>query len=64
MRISIYRKYNRHCSQCGKALQLRDCHVHHKTYDRVGHENDNDLLLLCHDCHKTIHGVPVRQQKT
>ena len=37
------------CEGCGKkdsALQL-----HHWSYDRLGHENDDDLALLCEKCH-------------
>lgn len=29
--------------------------VHHRTYERLGHERDMDLTVLCHDCHKLFH---------
>ena len=29
--------------------------VHHRTYERLGHERDADLTVLCHDCHKLFH---------
>lgn len=30
-------------------------HVHHITYDRLGDEQDDDLILLCSMCHNAIH---------
>ena len=29
--------------------------LHHLTYTRIGTENDNDILLLCQNCHNIIH---------
>lgn len=29
--------------------------VHHRTYERLGHERDADLIVLCRDCHKLFH---------
>ena len=41
------------CEDCGchRALQ-----VHHLTYDRYGHEEPTDVLLLCRECHERRHG--------
>jgi hypothetical protein len=30
--------------------------VHHLTYDRVGHERPEDLMVLCNLCHAKEHG--------
>jgi hypothetical protein len=30
--------------------------VHHKTYRNRGHETFNDVIVLCSDCHKKVHG--------
>lgn len=30
-------------------------HVHHRTYDRRGHERYGDLLVLCENCHRLYH---------
>lgn len=62
-RIEIYRKYDRRCTKCGKAIQLRDANVHHLTYDRVGNEEDSDLTLLCIKCHKEVHGIKTKERK-
>ena len=35
------------CQVCGKDAS----DVHHLTYDRFGHEDMNDLVSLCRDCH-------------
>lgn len=29
--------------------------VHHRTYERRGHEDDRDLITLCEDCHAIFH---------
>jgi hypothetical protein len=31
--------------------------VHHLTYERLGRESPDDLLVLCRDCHELIHGI-------
>ncbi len=30
-------------------------HVHHKTYERRGHEFLSDLVTLCRPCHELVH---------
>lgn len=39
--------------KCGTAGR----HLHHLTYERLGAELLTDLLLLCEDCHRRIHGI-------
>ena len=31
--------------------------VHHLTYARLGNEADDDLIVLCPECHATAHGL-------
>lgn len=40
------------CQVCGVEARLD---VHHNTYERLGHERDADLIVLCRDCHKLFH---------
>jgi len=40
------------CQQCGATGTLQ---VHHLTYERVGQELPEDLLVLCISCHNAIH---------
>ena len=40
------------CQRCGATAQDGRLEVHHLTYERLGHEADDDLLVLCHDCHR------------
>lgn len=40
------------CERCGRK---RDLNVHHKTYERLGAENPEDLEVLCVDCHEGEH---------
>ena len=30
--------------------------THHKTYENIGHEKDDDLIVLCQECHGKFHG--------
>src|SRR6266581_4708000 len=40
----------RRCEQCGSVTGGMD--VHHKTYDRLGNERLEDLVVLCVRCHE------------
>lgn len=31
--------------------------VHHRTYERLGQEQEYDLTVLCHRCHSLFHSV-------
>lgn len=46
------RKKNPKCSLCNRVGAL---HVHHRTYVRLGNEEDGDLITLCKDCHDLFH---------
>lgn len=41
-----------HCQVC-HAIELLE--VHHNTYERLGHERDADLVVLCRNCHQLFH---------
>lgn len=41
--------------QCEGCHKQRARHVHHLTYDRLGHELLEDLQALCHECHAAVH---------
>lgn len=46
--------YRYTCQLCdGKNRQLD---VHHRTYDNLGCETFNDVIVLCDDCHGKHHG--------
>lgn len=40
------------CQGCGARQNL---HLHHKTYERLGHEELTDLVPVCQVCHALIH---------
>jgi len=46
------RKAGFKCQKCGSRKNL---HVHHKTYDNLGCERDEDLTVLCKKCHFAEH---------
>lgn len=42
---------------CGHCLNRRpDLHVHHLTYERRGSEHIKDVMVLCGECHRLVHG--------
>ena len=43
------------CQLCNKDGNKTTLHAHHKTYDRLGFEDDNDIIILCKDCHAKFH---------
>lgn len=40
------------CQLCNSDSELN---VHHRTYDRIGHERLTDVIVLCRDCHAKFH---------
>jgi 5-methylcytosine-specific restriction endonuclease McrA len=52
-RRRIWRRAKGRCEQCGG----KGHHVHHKSYARLGAEQDSDLQLLCDFCHDRAHGL-------
>jgi len=42
------------CELCGNTANLN---VHHKTYKQVCNEPDEDLIIVCKDCHKKQHPI-------
>jgi hypothetical protein len=41
--------------RCQKCSSKRGLEVHHRTYERLGAERDEDLEVLCRDCHEGHH---------
>jgi hypothetical protein len=40
------------CQVCNRQGDNYSLHAHHRTYERLGHELDSDITVLCDDCHK------------
>jgi hypothetical protein len=45
------------CLVCDREWSLREGHLHHLTYMRVGAEDDRDLVPLCARHHHRLHEV-------
>jgi hypothetical protein len=43
--------------QCALCWRRRRLEVHHRTYERLGHEWVTDLVVLCWWCHRLHHGT-------
>lgn len=48
------------CCKCGALKKLQ---IHHKTYVRLWKELQSDLMVVCVDCHKKIHGIKKKRKK-
>jgi 5-methylcytosine-specific restriction endonuclease McrA len=48
------------CQRC-KADEALE--VHHLTYDRLGFERPQDLMVLCNPCHADEHGRPAKSDR-
>jgi hypothetical protein len=42
------------CEHCHSQHGCQYVHVHHLTYERLGHEPFNDLMILCSQCHGSV----------
>jgi hypothetical protein len=51
-RDAYWRSHPKICQACGSG---DDIQLHHQTYERVGHELDEDLVPLCQVCHSLVH---------
>lgn len=48
------------CAVCGATTDRARIEVHHRTYERFGHEDVDDLLTLCQPCHAKVHNGRLR----
>lgn len=53
-RKEALKKANNRCVLCNSTNNLQ---VHHRTYENVGDEKQNDLTVLCRECHSKFHEV-------
>jgi hypothetical protein len=47
-RVEVIERADHRCEWCHADLPLE---VHHRTYKNLGHEEKEELLALCHECH-------------
>jgi hypothetical protein len=45
------------CQACGGPWSLTDGDLHHRSYTRLGHEADTDLIPLDRGCHTRVHRI-------
>ena len=45
------------CAVCGRVWTLREGHLHHRTYARLGHELLTDCVPLCAADHAQLHDL-------
>ncbi len=54
-RLEKLREVGFKCEECGAKRFEKHLQAHHKTYDRLGNEELEDLIILCEDCHTKKH---------
>lgn len=59
-RRRLIEKAGLRCQICGSATNLN---VHHITYDRLLHEDDEDLIVLCNSCHEKAHKTDLQRKE-
>jgi len=55
LRRRIRKRDGNQCVLCGTSK--KQLAVHHKTYERFGNEDEDDLVTLCKDCHTDVHNT-------
>lgn len=53
VRKAALKRANYRCQVCNESVPLD---VHHRTYERLGKEDDADVIALCRKCHGLFHG--------
>lgn len=59
IRKQALKRAEHRCQVCNGTERLD---VHHRTYERLGHERPGDLTVLCRRCHDLFHGATGRGQ--
>ena len=54
IRESALKRAGYRCFLCSKGESL---HVHHRTYENLGEESPDDVIVLCRDCHEKHHNI-------
>lgn len=49
------------CRRCAMCDRLAT-EVHHRSYDRIGHERLTDLTPVCSECHRQFHNARRNKQ--
>ncbi|NEZ63013.1 HNH endonuclease [Leptolyngbyaceae cyanobacterium CCMR0082] len=55
-RREAFKSAGRSCQICNCRHHPGGLTVHHRTYERVGEELPEDLIVMCRDCHDLFHG--------
>jgi hypothetical protein len=45
------------CLACGERWTLHAGDLHHRSYERLGHERYSDLAPMCRGCHRGLHAL-------
>ena len=54
LRSKVLKRDNNRCVNCNSESNLN---CHHITYNRLGNEKLNDLVILCQPCHSRLHEI-------
>jgi len=63
----VYAMHRIKSEDCELCLQpFHNYHIHHLSYDNIGHEQFEDLMRLCDICHKQVHddNIKIRRKQS
>ena len=64
LRQKALNRANGRCEMCGyEPWKPGTLQVHHRTYERIGKEGLDDLIVVCPRCHMKIHGIHGKRKK-
>lgn len=55
--IKISTELKDRIKKCQLCSSTKNLNVHHNTYKNLGHEEPEDLIVLCNECHKKFHNI-------
>ena len=55
LRRLVFRFYGGRCAL--NARHTKHLETHHRTYERLGRERVDDIIVLCRDCHQRYHDL-------
>lgn len=63
-RMSLYNRGGGKCEYCGKSIDYNDMQLHHIVpVSMNGTNNPHNIMCICGECHRLIHGNPVLNQQ-
>ena len=57
----VFRMFGGRCAL--NARHTQNLEIHHRTYERLGRERLEDVILICRECHELYQGMGMTPEK-